>query len=110
MVQTIFNVLQPTFKALTQIYLNTNIASENYEKRDRYLSDYVFDEQKSIEQANKNYEFNVYEIMNKASSSLKFNMKTQKPAKDIGITYSELVKDVNDSSGSIAIKSKMFSY
>ncbi|CRH47773.1 Uncharacterised protein [Chlamydia trachomatis] len=48
--------------------------------------------------------------MNKASSSLKFNMKTQKPAKDIGITYSELVKDVNDSSGSIAIKSKMFSY
>lgn len=110
MVQTIFNVLQPTFKALTQIYLNTNIASENYEKRDRYLSDYVFDEQKSIEQANKNCEFNVYEIMNKASSSLKFNMKTQKPAKDIGITYSELVKDVNDSSGSIAIKSKMFSY
>ncbi|WP_427867474.1 hypothetical protein [Mycoplasmopsis arginini] len=110
MVQTIFSVLQPTFKALTQIYLNTNIASENYQKRDRYLSDYVFDEHKSMEQANKKYEFNVYEIMNKASSSFKFSMKTQKPAKNIGITYSELVKDVNDDSGPIAIKSKMFSY
>ncbi|WP_330463295.1 hypothetical protein [Metamycoplasma gateae] len=108
----ISSALQHVFISITLLYLNTNIASENYADDDRYLSDYSFNAEEKLKQIklNSNSTFTLMDVINKIISSNKFQLKTHTVDKDTSIMYNYFIEDNKFRTGGYALQFAMSSY
>ncbi|PZW01528.1 hypothetical protein [Metamycoplasma auris] len=108
MCKIIKEAIFPIFKCLAQAYLNTNIASEVYEEKGRYLSNYYYDSNKK--NINLASNLNIMDILTKTISSKNYWFNSAIPSKDIGLEIDSYITDNKKNLTNAFITFKMFSY